>query len=74
MNAKETLFITDSDGYEIEVTNIEQAIEQVTFFKGLKHTDPKFADFDKQMEAYWKHAHEQLLNLKHNVLTNNKVA
>ncbi|ALR29282.1 3-isopropylmalate dehydratase [Chryseobacterium sp. IHB B 17019] len=54
--------INDLNGFEIEVTNLKEAIKQAKVFKDLHHTPPVPSDQERQ--AYWKDFYEKLLKLK----------
>jgi hypothetical protein len=56
--------IIDFNGYPIEVTDLNKAIEQAEEYKDYQHTDPSFADFDKRQKAYWKDLYEKLIIIK----------
>jgi hypothetical protein len=54
--------ITDLNGFEITVTNLNRAIKQAKNFKDMHHIPP--VPTDKQRQEYWKDAYEKLLALK----------
>lgn len=54
--------ITDTKGCEIQVTDLEKAIEQADDFKNRHHIPP--IPSDKEQQAYWKDIYEKLLKLK----------
>lgn len=54
--------ITDLNGFEIEVTDLEGAIEQSELMKEFRHAPPQVQDLQKQ--AYWLDLYQQLLKLK----------
>ena len=45
--------ITDIEGLVIEVTNLNDAIEQATTFANMKHVDKAFEKTDKYLKDYW---------------------
>jgi len=56
--------ITDLNGYPIEVTNLDEAIRIAKEYKGYRHKDKSFSEFDKRQCAYWTDMHEKLSALK----------
>jgi hypothetical protein len=54
--------VTDLNGFDIEVTNLREAIKQAKNFKDLQHDPP--VQSDKQRQAYWKDLYRKLLTLK----------
>lgn len=56
------IHITDLNGCKIEVTNLDEAIEQTKFFKDCHHVPP--IESDKERQAYWTDMHQKLLELK----------
>jgi hypothetical protein len=54
--------ITDLNGFEIEVTNLNKAIKHAKNFKNLHHTPP--LPSDKERQDYWKDLYEKLLIVK----------
>lgn len=54
--------ITDKDGKEMEVTDINKAIEMVENFVDLEHDPCTQTDRDRQ--EYWQDIHQKLLSLK----------
>lgn len=54
--------ITDLKGLQIEVTDLDKAIEQAENFKELHHVPP--AESDKERQAYWRDIYQKLLQLK----------
>ncbi|HEX5152797.1 MAG TPA: hypothetical protein VFW07_15205 [Parafilimonas sp.] len=54
--------ITDIEGKVIEVTNLNEAIQQATMFANFEHVDKAFQKSDKYLRAYWA---DVLSKLKH---------
>lgn len=54
--------IIDLNGLEIEVTDLEKAIERAEWFKDAHHIPP--VDSDQERQAYWRDIYEKLLKLK----------
>ncbi|MDR6919541.1 3-isopropylmalate dehydratase [Chryseobacterium sp. 2987] len=54
--------ITDLNGFEITVTDLDKAIEQAELFKDLHHVPP--VPYDKVRQKYWTDVYNKLLQLK----------
>lgn len=62
--------ITDLNGYEIEITNLKEAIKIVKRNTGYSHEDKSFSEFDKRQKAYWTDIHEKLTAIKKRIVNN----
>lgn len=56
--------ITDLDGKLMQVIDLDLALLQADDFRHYKHTDKKFAQLDRELNAYWKDVYQKLLKLK----------
>lgn len=56
------LFIIDLNGRNIEVTDLDKAIEQAYSFKDCHHVPPVPSDIVRQV--YWRNMYGKLLKLK----------
>lgn len=56
--------VTDLNGYEIEITNLKEAIKIAKRNTGYSHEDKSFSEFDKRQKAYWVDLHEKLTAIK----------
>ncbi|AIM37817.1 MULTISPECIES: hypothetical protein [Bacteroidota] len=56
--------VTDLNGYEIEVTDLKEAIRIAKRNTGYSHEDKSFSDFDKRQNAYWTDIHKKLIAIK----------
>ncbi|HSH66414.1 MAG TPA: hypothetical protein VLB84_11615 [Bacteroidia bacterium] len=56
--------IKDLNGYQIEVTDLDEAIRITAEYKEYKHKDKKFSEFDKRQKAYWTDMYEKLTTVK----------
>ena len=56
--------ITDIEGLVIEVTNLNDAIEQATMFANMKHVDKAYKKTDKHLKAYWNDVLNKLKTLQ----------
>lgn len=45
--------ITDNEGKIIEVTNLNDAIDQATMFANMHHVDKPFGKTDEYLKSYW---------------------
>ena len=54
--------VTDLNGCELEVTDLEKAIAQTENFKDLHHTPP--VESDKQRQKYWQDLYQKLLKIQ----------
>jgi len=55
--------ITDIDGREVEVTNLDLLIMQADDYRHYRHSDPAFTEADKRLQAYWENIYQQLVLL-----------
>ncbi len=58
------MYLTDLNGKQIEITDLEAAIEQADDYRHWHHTDVAYAELDRRLQAYWQHIYEQILTLK----------
>lgn len=56
--------ITDINGNAIEVTNLEQAINQANEYRQCKPVNKGNSSFYRKQTAYWNDLHEKLIALK----------
>lgn len=56
--------ITDLDGREITVVDLEAAIAKAREFTGYRHTDRGYAEYDRNRKRYWTDVLEKLEQLK----------
>ena len=54
----------DLHGYEIEVTDLMEAIKIAKRNTGNLHEDKSFSEFDRRQKAYWTDIHEKLTAIK----------
>lgn len=62
--------VTDLNGCQIEVTDLEEAIKITADGKEYRHEDKSFSEFDKRQKAYWTDMYEKLTALKKQVQDN----
>ena len=60
----------DLNGYEIEITNLKEAIKIAKRNTGYSHEDKSFSEFDKRQKAYWTDIHEKLTAIKKRIDNN----
>ncbi len=56
--------ITDLNGCQIKVTNLDEAIRITAEYKEYEHINDGFSDLDKRLNSYWTDMHEKLVKLK----------
>lgn len=56
--------ITDMNGFELEVTDLDGALEQSELMKEFRHAPPKI--MDEVSHRYWLDLYSKLLDLKAN--------
>jgi len=56
--------VTDLNGYEIEVTDLKEAIRIAKRNTGYSHEDKSFSEFDKRQKNYWTDMFEKLTTIK----------
>ena len=56
--------ITDLNGCEINVTNLDEAIRITAEYKEYEHINDGFSELDKRLNRYWTDMYEKLLKLK----------
>jgi len=61
--------VTDLNGYQIEVTDLDEAIKITADYKEYRHKNKSFSEFDKRQKAYWTDMYEKLTAIKERVTT-----
>ena len=56
--------VTDLNGCQIKVTNLDEAIRITAEYKEYEHINDGFSDLDKRVNSYWTDMHEKLIKLK----------
>lgn len=56
--------ITDLNGCQIKVTNLDEAIRVTAEYKEYEHINDGFSDLDKRLNNYWTDMYEKLIKLK----------
>lgn len=54
--------VTDINGFQIEITDLNEAIEDAEYFKDCHHIPP--TESDKERQKYWADMHEKLKAIK----------
>ncbi|MET7038441.1 hypothetical protein [Elizabethkingia miricola] len=62
--------VTDLNGYEIEVTDLKEAIRIAKRNTGYSHEDKSFSEFDKRLKVYWTDMFEKLTAIKEQLNNN----
>jgi len=53
--------ITDLNGFELEIGNLQLAIMQADDNRHYKHLDPQYQQADEQRQAYWQDIYQKLI-------------
>ena len=56
--------IKDLNGYTIEITNLNEAIQITRRYKRYEHENKGFSKLDKKINQYWTDLYEKLLKIK----------
>ena len=56
--------VTDLNGCQIKVTNLDEAIRITAEYKAYEHINDGFSELDKKLKHYWTDMYKNLLNLK----------
>ena len=56
--------VTDLNGCQIKVTNLDEAIRVTAEYKEYEHINDGFSDLDKRLNNYWTDMYEKLIKLK----------
>ncbi|MCC8423551.1 hypothetical protein [Mucilaginibacter sp. UR6-11] len=57
------LKITDLNGFELEIDNLQLAIMQADDYRHYERLDPKYKDADAERKAYWQDLYQKLVQL-----------
>lgn len=61
--------ITDLNGCEIEINDLDEAIQITAEHKEYRHEDKGFSEYDKRQKDYWTDMYEKLNSIKEQVQT-----
>jgi hypothetical protein len=61
--------VTDLNDCQIEITDLEEAIQITAEYKEYRHEHKGFSDFDKRQKAYWTDMYEKLTTIKEQLTT-----
>ena len=56
--------IKDLNGYTIEITNLNEAIQITRRYKRYEHENKGFSELNKKLNQYWTDMYEKLLKIK----------
>ena len=56
--------VTDLNGFQIEVTDLDEAIRITAEYKEYHHEDKSFSEFDKRQKVYWIDMYKKLTVIK----------
>ena len=54
------MYITDLNGFKIEIDDLKEAIKIAKRNTGYSHEDKSFSEFDKRQKAYWTDIYTKL--------------
>ena len=60
------MIVTDLNGYQIEITELNEAVKIARRYKEYCHEDICFSEFDKRQKVYWTDMYEKLIAIKNN--------
>lgn len=66
---KTAMKVTDLNGCQIEVTDLEEALQITTEYKEYRHKDKRFSEFDKRQKVYWTDMYEKLTAIQEQLIT-----
>lgn len=55
--------ITDLNGAEIVIENLQLAIMQADDYRHFRHFDPEYQGMDEKLQNYWEDIYRQLVSL-----------
>lgn len=58
------LKITDLNGIELEIENLQLAIMQADDNRHFKHFAPNFQATDEKLQTYWNDVYQKLINIQ----------
>ena len=61
--------VTDLNGCQIEITDLDEAIQITAEYREYRHEDKGFSEFDKRQKAYWTDMYEKLTTIKEQLTT-----
>lgn len=56
--------ITDMNGQDIEIDNLQLAIMQANDYRHMKHLNPEMQVADAKLQAYWNDIYQKLIRLQ----------
>ncbi|ASV79742.1 hypothetical protein CMU73_03820 [Elizabethkingia anophelis] len=63
------MYITDLNGFQIEVTDLDDAIRITAENKQNEHENQGFSKLDKRLNNYWTDMYEKLKAIKEQITT-----
>ncbi|MBK0379375.1 hypothetical protein [Mucilaginibacter segetis] len=55
--------ITDLNGFDLEIDNLQLAIMQADDYRHYHHLNPEYHRIDEQLQKYWEDVYQKLLAL-----------
>jgi hypothetical protein len=62
--------VTDLNGCDIEVTDLDEAIGITAQYKDYRHEDKSYSELDKRQKAYWTDMYKKLTAIKERLNNN----
>lgn len=56
--------ITDINGFDIEIDDLQLAIMQADDYRHMKHFDPALQAADAKRQTYWEDIYQKLIQLQ----------
>jgi hypothetical protein len=56
--------ITDLNGFELEIDDLQLAIMQADDYRHYQHSDPQFQATDDRLKNYWDDVYQKLIEFK----------
>lgn len=56
--------ITDKNGFEIEIDDLQLAIMQADDYRHYQHLNPQNQQADAERQAYWEDVYQKLIGLQ----------
>jgi hypothetical protein len=55
--------ITDLNGFDLEIDDLQLAIMQADDYRHYRHLDPAFQNADERLHKYWEDIYQKLIQL-----------
>lgn len=58
------MYITDLNGNQLEIENLQLAVMQADDYRHYRHSDPQYNEADNKRQVYWEDIYQKLLVLQ----------